>query len=363
VRRRAIVVGLLVILAAVGAAVLGLRPDRTAFHAPAGEADLARRIAQAVPASLAAHHVPGAQVALVHDGRVRWTRAFGVADARTGARMRADTPMQIASLSKVVAAYTAVRLAQAGRLSLDVPVETLTAPWRLPPSPFPARGVTLRRLLSHTAGVNVPGYLGLAPGRPLPSTAASLAGVSGAGVVRVTREPGGGWHYSGGGYTVAQLALERATGTPYAELVRRTTFAPLGMARSGFACTRSVVSGAAAGHDRDGRPMPRYRYAEQAAAGVCSTAADLARLAAAVMRTGTGRAMARPAAATGGAYGLGLHVDHLDDSTRVVWHDGANRGWQGRMTTFPDRGWAVVVLTNGDHGGQVVDDVLALLER
>jgi CubicO group peptidase (beta-lactamase class C family) len=122
--------------------------------------------------------------------------------------MTPETVMQIASVSKPVAAYTVVRLARAGRVELDVPIERLTAGWRLPESEFDAQEVTLRRLLSHTAGINVSGYQGLRPGSPLPSTEASLAGASGAGKVRIVDAPGRDWRYSGGGYTLGQLAVE-----------------------------------------------------------------------------------------------------------------------------------------------------------
>jgi CubicO group peptidase (beta-lactamase class C family) len=112
--------------------------------------------------------------------------------------MTPETVMQIASVSKPVAAYTVVRLARAGRVELDAPIERLTAGWRLPESEFDAQEVTLRRLLSHTAGINVGGYQGLRPGSALPSTEASLAGASGAGKVRIVDAPGRAWRYSGG---------------------------------------------------------------------------------------------------------------------------------------------------------------------
>ena len=226
-----------------------------AFHAPASVAALAREVDRTVPASLRAHHVPGASVAVVWRGRVRWASAYGVAD--TGTPMTTDTVMEIASVSKPVAAYALVRLAQAGTLSLDAPIERFTGGWRLPRSDFDSGGVTLRRLLSHTAGINVDGYGGLAPSVPLPSTQASLAGASGAGEVRVVAQPGSGWRYSGGGYTVAQLAAEATTGEPFSRLVEREVFRPLGMDESGFACTTAGAQ-VARGHDAPGRGSRRF---------------------------------------------------------------------------------------------------------
>jgi CubicO group peptidase (beta-lactamase class C family) len=157
-----------------------------------------------------------------------------------------------------------LRLAQAGLVGLDAPIERLTTGWRLPKSDFDAREVTLRRLLSRTAGINVSGYPGLRPGLPLPSTQASLAGASEAGEVRLVDVPGREWRYSGGGYTIAQLALERATGEPYSRVVERWVLHPVGMAHTGFACTTSEPAprGTARGHDAAGTPLPAYRFAE-----------------------------------------------------------------------------------------------------
>jgi CubicO group peptidase (beta-lactamase class C family) len=363
--RRALVLAAAGVLVAGGGLLAWWISRPPAFHEPAGVSALVPEIARAVPASLREHDVPGASVAVVRQGEVRWTGAYGVADTRTRMPMTPETVMQIASVSKPLAAYTVVRLARAGRVELDAPIERLTAGWRLPESEFDAQEVTLRRLLSHTAGINVSGYQGLRPGSPLPSTEASLAGASGAGTARIVDARGREWRYSGGGYTLGQLAVERATGEPYSRVVERQVLRPLGMARTGFDCTtsESPPRGAASGHDAAGKPMPRLRYAEQAAAGVCSTAGDMGRFAAALMRGPIATAMAAPAPATDGKYGLGLHIERLRDGTKRLWHDGSNRGWQAQLEVFPDRDWALVMLTNGDNGRHVIADVARLIVR
>jgi CubicO group peptidase (beta-lactamase class C family) len=279
--------------------------------------------------------------------------------------MRPDSVLQVASISKPLATLTILRLARTGRLDLDRPVEESTGSWRLPASPFEPRGVTLRRLLSHTAGIGVPEYPGLPPGPPLPSTRAALGGASGGGAAELVAEPGTSWRYSGGGYTIAQLAVEEATGRSFAAAAREQVLAPLGMDASGFACTTDPENppGAAAGHDEGGRPIPRRRFADLAAAGLCATAGDLGRLAAALMDGPEGAAMAEPAPATGGSYGLGLFRQDLRGGVARLWHDGSNPGFRARMELFPDRGWAVAVLTNGDAGAAVLDDVTRLLVR
>lgn len=363
-RRRAVLLAAAAVLTAGAAAVWAVRRP-AAFHEPASVDALAAEIDRVLPTSLREHGVPGASAALVHRGQVRWSAAYGLADAAAREPMRPDTVLQVASISKPVAALTVLRLARAGRLDLDRPVEELTGSWRLPASQQDAGGVTLRRLLSHTAGIGVPEYPGVPTGRPLPSTRASLAGASGGGPAALVREPGTAMAYSGGGYTIAQLAVEEATGEPFAAVAAREVLRPLGMDRSGFACTTEdrTRPGEARGHDASGRALPALRFPDHAAAGLCSTAADLGRLAAALMEGPEGAAMAEPAPATDGSYGLGLFTQTLRGGLRRVWHDGNNPGFRARMEAYPARGWALVVLTNGEGGDPVLEDVTRLVVR
>ena len=353
-----------VVLVAVLGGVLAWRLSRPpAFHEPASVAALAHALDAVVAPALRREHVPGAAVAVVRSGRVAWARGYGNARRRTP--VTAHTVFQVASVSKPVAAMGALRLVEEGRLALDRPVTA----WRFPPSEHDARGVTLRRLLSHTAGLSVPGYGGHDPGRPLPETSASLGGDSaGAGPVRLVAEPGSGYRYSGGGYTVAQLAIERAVGEPFAAWMRRAVLRPLGMTSSSFDPAAADGPRAARAHDRNGRPMPTYRYAEQAAAGLHASAEDLGRFVAALMpgprreppgrgvlRVGGVRAMTTPAPASGGGYGLGLELEELAGGVRMISHGGTNRGWRAQIAAFPDRGWGIAVLTNGENGQAIID--------
>jgi len=368
VRRR---VGLVVVAALVaGAAAVVVilttgASSASRFREPGGIGDVTTRIARAVPPSLRAAHVPGAAVAVAHDGRVAWTAGFG--RAARGAAVTAATRFQVGSLSKPVTAWGAVRLAERGILPLDARVVERLRPWPLPPSQYDPHGVTPRRLLSHTAGLSVDGYNGLDPKAPLPSTADSLAGRGPAGsatAVRLVDRPGARWRYSGGGYTLLQEAIEQVTDRPFARWASETILRPLGMSASGFGWPPPGEGPVAAGHDADGRPVPGYRYAELAAAGLASSARDMGRFAAVLLRGGpTVAALAAPQAATDGRWGLGLETSRLADGTRVVEHEGVNRGWHARLVAYPGRDWAFAVLTNGDGGGAVADAVQLEFER
>jgi CubicO group peptidase (beta-lactamase class C family) len=150
-----------------------------------------------------------------------------------------------------------LRLVEKGRIGLDDPVVGHLRRWRPPPSPFDADAITARRLLSHTAGLSVHGYVGQQPDRPLPSIAASLSGET------------------GGSFPV-ELLVEELTGRPFADYMQAQVLGPLGMTASSFGWRRTAAT--ACPHDADGGRMPDFAFAEQAAAGLVTTAPDLAHL-------------------------------------------------------------------------------------
>src|SRR5262245_2789950 len=174
-------------------------------------------------------HVPGVGLALVRDGKLAWALGSGWADVAAEREATEDTVFNIGSISKTVAAWGLMKLVEEKKLSLDAPV--VTKRWQLPPSTeFDVAGVTLRRLLSHTAGLTLHGYPGFWPPKELPSLEASLGGdTNGAGDVRLEAAPGTRWKYSGGGFTLAQLLLEETTGATFAEYMRANVLEPLGM--------------------------------------------------------------------------------------------------------------------------------------
>ncbi|WP_166442006.1 serine hydrolase domain-containing protein [Nakamurella flava] len=320
-----------------------------ATRAPVVELLPPRSAAVAVSAvSAAAAHVtavPGVAVGAVVDGQVAWIGQAGVP---------AGTVFQAGSISKTVAAATVLTLAGQGRLDLDAPVTSMLRSWSPAGFPHPER-VTLRALLSHTAGIDTAGYLGEPADRPLPMTADSLAGATTGAPVRQSLRPGS-YAYSGGGYTIAQQVVEDVTGRPFAEVARSEFLQPTGLTDSGYGCTQEAETHPrdTAGHLADGTPAPRYRYVEAAAAGWCTTAADLTRLAA-WLASNDPRAvdMRSPAAGTDGRYGLGVERWGSD----VVGHPGVNRGFHADLWVRPAAGAALVVLTNGDDGGRAADAI------
>lgn len=311
-----------------------------------------------VPEALAAEGVPGAAVAVVQDGAVVWSQGYGVA-APGGEAVTASTVFQVGSISKPIATATLLGLADDGLLDVDVSVSSLLRSWRLPDDWPDPNAVTVRRLLSHTAGTSQPGYLGLDPGRTLPTTVESLNGAT-TGTALTQKQPPGSYAYSGGGYTLAQLVAEDATAESFAELATRYVFTPIGMDSTGYACTQNTGAGPswAVGHDSQGEPTVHYRYAELAAAGLCSTADDLGRFAAWLASDDPRAVLMRTAAkGTNGQYGLGVEL-YEHDGGKTAGHQGVNRGFHAQLLINPEDDVALVVITNGDNGAAVIEAIL-----
>jgi CubicO group peptidase (beta-lactamase class C family) len=311
---------------------------------------LPARVERATAGALGRAHVPGAALAVVLDGQVAWTGAVGNAAP--------DTRFQAGSVSKALAALGVLRLAHQTGRGLDEPLVPALGGWHPPGAPPGLEdAITLRRVLSHTAGLSIPAYPGLEPGAPVPDTAGLLRGEGDAGPVRLVAPPGRGFRYSGGGFSVAQHWTELVTGEPFGPWMDRMVLAPLGMAASTFA--QEPMPGDARPHDGDGAPLPARRFAALAAAGLWTTAADLARFAAAIATDTLPSGMAVPAPATGGRYGLGLELEVL--GSPAIGHSGQNRGWRALVAALPARRSGLVVLCNGEGGDPVRRAALAEL--
>lgn len=311
------------------------------------------------------YRVPGVAVAVIEQGAVVLLRGYGVRASGTAVPVTPGTVFQVASISKPVAALSVLRLADAGLLDLDRPVNEVLERWSLPPSSYPQQEVTPRRLLDHTAGLTPSGYTGYPPDWKLPTLQQALRGEGrGARAVRLTRRPGEAFMYSGGGYTVLQLLVEERAGVSFADFAQRAVLDPLDMRSSSFSPTGALAERLATPHSVYGCTLPVYRFAEQAAAGLYSSAGDMARFLIEHMRglrddgVLLGAPQYREMMTPGeGDYGLGWSVTPLPGGERVVAHGGANRGWKAYVAMIPERQSGIAILTNSDRGMSLYRDV------
>ena len=323
--------------------------------------------------------VPGVSVAVIQDFRIHWAKGYGIADVAAGARVDAETLFQAASISKPVAAMAVVRAAEEGRFSLEDDINEILTSWRLPGTRHTEnRPVTPRTLTSHTSGTGDGfGFPGYHPDDPRPTTVQILNGErpSNVGPVLVEREPLTAFQYSGGGVTMMELALTDATGKPFPELLNEWVLAPIGMTRSTFEqpLSAELDSNAARAHDAGGQPKDAkwHVYPELAAAGLWTTPTDLAKFAIDVQRALHGRdrtvlsalgaqQMVNPVGV--GDYGVGFRVSKRGQGW-YFGHGGSNWGFRATLLAHKVKGYGVAIMTNGDRGGVVLDELTARVGR
>jgi len=321
------------------------------------------------------YDVPGATVAVINDFEVDYVEAHGVKSRDTGDPVTGTTLFQAASLSKGVSAVGVMSLVQAGSLSLDVYVNEYLTSWELPYNSLQdAEQVTLRRLLSHTAGTTVPGFRGYRYSEPMPGLIEVLDGSPPANSdpVVVAVLPGTRFQYSGGGYEVMEQAVRDVTGARYPDFLRQRVLLPIGMVHSTYEqpLPASLRDMAASGYYANGIAVPggHHIYPEIAAAGLWTTAEDLARFLIELqlsLRGESNRVLTREnteilLTEVVRDYALGFDLWTIKGQP-YFGHSGANDGFRSRMVAHRAGGWGVVVLTNSDNGDKLASAVIQLI--
>jgi CubicO group peptidase (beta-lactamase class C family) len=312
---------------------------------------------------MVADHVPGVSVAVIHNGAIAWALGFGVVRPG-GAPVTAETLFQAGSISKPVAAMAALHLVEQGRLSLDSDVNQALTSWKISPSAAAAGAVvTLRELLSHTAGLTVQGFPGYAASAPIPTLVQILNGEKPANTdpIRLEAPPGSRWKYSGGGYTVMQQLLIDVSHQPFPALLHDTVLAPIGMTHSTYEQPLPEVLRAksATPYQRNGTPLEGgfHTYPEMAAAGLWTTPTDLARFAIEIQRSLRGDANHVLSAAMTRQmltvvqqhYGLGPAIGGSPENPYFA-HDGVDAGFENSLIAYEQGGNGAVVMTNAEGG-------------
>jgi CubicO group peptidase (beta-lactamase class C family) len=326
--------------------------------------------AQSLAQRMEYYATPGASIGVVDDGALAWASGFGVRMMGTADAVTATTPFQAGSISKPVFALAVMGLVEQGTLDLDVDVNEYLTSWRVPSNGGWQPSITLRQLLSHTAGTTVHGFRGYPASGPWPSPLEVLQGVPPANTPEVIVDlmPGLAFRYSGGGTTIAQQVVVDVLGRPFPGLMRELILDPVGMADSTFEqpLPAPMAARAAVAHPLNGKPLSggAHVYPEMAAAGLWTTAADLSRLAVELMRTLRGECSALPLKTQtvqsmlqpqlpdqriGEHFvGLGWYCSGEGDDF-CFGHQGVDEGFLAEMRVLPARGKAAAVIINA-HG-------------
>jgi CubicO group peptidase (beta-lactamase class C family) len=313
-------------------------------------------------------NIPSVSLALIDRDQVAFARAYGE-------NATPNTLYQAASLSKFVAAVGAMRLVDQKKLALDEDVNTRLISWKAPTNGFDKKHpVTLRGLLSMTAGIGVPGFLGYTVDAPLPNLTQILYGAPPANSppITVIAEPGSKYAYSGGSYEIAEALMVDTAQAQFPVLMDSLVLKPAGMSNSTFAqpLPRERETQAAMGHFVDGKDVLGgwHVFPEHAAGGLWSTPTDLANLLLLISRSWRGasslfllpetaRAMLTPQ--NSGPYGLGAAIGSSNGSL-ILMKRGQNIGYQAYLILLPGEGQGMVVMTNSDNGSILAE---ALIRR
>ena len=328
-----------------------------------------------VETRMAMSKTPALSVAVVHNGKLDWSAAWGQLQT-DGADADCGSLFQVGSIAKPVTLLAALRMKTAGLIDFDTSIETYLSSYHLPAGrQTNANPVTFRNLLAHSAGIAPGGYAGYAQNEPIPTDLQIVRGEapSNSRKVEVLNAPRASLAYSGGGYTVMEIALQDQLHKPFDQIMREWLLAPVGMRQADFTMPlpTSSHSHTARGHQIDGTIVTGgwNNYPEQAAAGLWATATDLAMFLLEIRKGYEGKSnlftqasiremLANPIA--NHAYGFRL----IGEGDQVfITHYGGTVGYRAGMTLNLRTGDGAVFLANSDNGANLGEELFSAVSR
>ena len=327
-----------------------------------------------LPQMLKKYAVPGVSMALIHQGELVWSGAYGFADLENQRLMTVGTICRVELISKSVTVWGVMRLVEQGLIDLDAPIQQYLGDWELPDSAFDSKGVTVRRLLSASAGMPL-GTIGEAveyvPQSEMPSLLEFMTREA-----RLIQEPGTGFMYSDAGFNLLELLIEEVTGRDFAAYMADEILIPLSMSQSSFAWNAAIASSLPMGYDLHSKPVPPYVYPARASGGLFANVEDIARFVNAEM---TGKyyqnrgvlsqenirtihtpqiPIPRMFGLVAESYGFGHFIETLPDGQKAVWHGGQGHGWMTHFHAVPETGDGIVILTNSQRSWPFMAEIL-----
>jgi len=321
------------------------------------------------------YKIPGISIAVINNGEIEWARGFGFKDVSSREPVVQNTLFQAASISKVLTAIAFMKLKERNKIDMDADVNGYLKSWKVPANGGWQPKVTLRQLLSHTAGMTVSGFGGYSIREARPTTVQILNGVSPANSlpVEVNIFPGTHARYSGGGFIVAQLILEDKFGKPFNSIMDSLLLTPLNLKSSTFdqPISKSKRPFTATGYILDYQPISGGCdiHPEMAAAGLWTTPLELAKIIVEMQNAVKGQSgflTAKSATemltqqntdATGIGLGFWLYQDARGDSL-LFTHAGGNDGFQSLFFGYKNLGKGVVVMINSSNDYELMYEVI-----
>jgi CubicO group peptidase (beta-lactamase class C family) len=323
------------------------------------------------------HKVPGVSVAVIKDEKIEWAKGYGVLEKSNVKKVNTETLFQAASISKPVAAMASLKLAEQGKIDLEVDANTFLKSWKIPDNEFTKqKKVTPAMMLNHSGGLTVHGFRGYAQGEEVPTLLQLLDGKPPANSkpIRVDILPNSKFRYSGGGYSVMQQMIIDVTGKEFPKAMDELVLEPIDFKNSTFAqpLPGKMLGNATAGHRSNGEVIKgkRHVYPEMAAAGLWTTPSDLARFAIEIQKSLKGESnnvlskemTQNMVTARLGKYGLGLSVRGTGDNI-FYGHSGGNEGYRCILVAYPKSGMGAAIMTNADNGSKLYMEIIRSISK
>ncbi len=323
---------------------------------------------------MAYYQVPGVSITMINNNQIEWAKGYGVMEVGKDHAVTNRTLFQTGSTAKPIVAAAALHYVESGDLDLDINVNEFLTSWKITENQLTSQvPVTLRRLLSHNAGLGYIPLYGYAQGLLLPTREQILDGKPPAvsDPVIVLAPPGSQYSYSNGGYLIVEQLLVDAGGKPFDQIMAELVLDPLDLnsITVSYPLPDSQSSLAASGHLADGSVLPGkwHTFPEMGPGGSWwATPSDLARFYIELMQTYMGESdtvlsqemavmMLTPQVED---RGLGPWIGDDGGDLFYFGHPGHNYGYKSYLVMYPKRGQGLVIMTNSESGDDLYNEIL-----
>ena len=338
------------------------------------------------------YKVPGVSIAVINNDEVEWAKGYGTLEAGSNKSVTPDTLFQSASIGKSLTAVATMHFVEEGRLVLDENVNDRLVAWKVPENEFTKQeNVTLRRLLSHSAGMTVHGFRGYAEGERIPTLLQILDGIPPANnmPIRVDEIPGKEFRYSGGGFQIVQQILEDVNEKQFSVIMQESVLKPSGMTSSAYELSlpEDRKERAATAHKANGQPAAGKWHnlaCFGAGGGLWTTPTDLARFGIEISKSykgksnkiisqksakiilipqtdpgvfGTKVSKYLPGFCSQVKYGLGFILCGGGQDF-IFFHPGHNLpGYRSLLVIMPEKEQGIAIMINGEKGNGLIIEI------
>jgi CubicO group peptidase (beta-lactamase class C family) len=311
------------------------------------------------------YKVPGISITVFKDDKIIWSKGYGLADSTENLKVDTTTMFQAASISKAVTAFALLKLVEKKQLDIDKDVNKYLIGWKIPENDFTkTEKVTIRRLLNHTAGISVSGFIGYRKSDTIPSTIEIITGKGNTPAIVVEDIPGTRFSYSGGGYVILQKLIEDVSEMDFADFMEKEILIPLKMTNSTFNQYPKMKRSLAYNNFGKAYEGGWFILPELAPAGLWTTSTDLAKFCMAVQQSFRGakgaylsQKMAMEMLTPINNWGLGVGI-RGDGEDAFYFHGGKNPGFNSIIIDLFNKNLGIALMTNGEQGGTLRDEIV-----